>query len=101
MMRRFKRKNLATAFTFIMVVAFLMTPLATHAAFTQSSTVNGDGVRLRKSPVNGTILELMYKGESILIDDEVYDPNYSAWIYVKRVKTNTKGWMEWSYFVHQ
>ena len=45
------------------------------------------------------ILELMYYGEAILIDPDVYDPDYSAWLYVKRVKTGTVGWMEWSYLL--
>lgn len=100
MIRRLK-KNIFSVFTLIITTVILMVPLTTYAAFTQSAVIGGNGVRLRKSPVNGTILELMYDGESILIDDEVYDPNYSAWIYVKRIKTGTKGWMEWSYFVHQ
>lgn len=95
------KKNLVTAFALIMMATMMMTPLTTYAAFTQSSIVVGDGVRLRKSPVNGIILELMYYGEAILIDPEYYDPNYGAWIYVKRVKTGTIGWMEWSYFEHQ
>lgn len=101
MIKRFKKKNLVTAFALIIVVTILMTPLATYAAFTQSAKVGGNGVRLRKTPGNGTILELMYDGESILIDPEGYDPDYAAWIYVQRVKTGTIGWMEWSYFVHQ
>lgn len=101
MIKRLKKKNLVTVFAFIMVATILMTPLATHAAFTQQATVAANGVRLRKKPVDGTILELMYKGESILIDNDVYDPDYAAWLYVKRVKTGTIGWMEWSYFEHQ
>ena len=67
----------------------------------QLAVVNGNGVRLRRAPVNGDVLELMYKGEYIYIDDEVYDPNYSDWIYVKRVSSRTKGWMHWAYFVYQ
>lgn len=83
-----------------MVAAILMTPLTAYAAFTQSSKIVGDGVRLRKAPVDGTILELMYNGEKILIDPTA-DSDYAAWIYVQRVKTGTVGWMEWSYFEHQ
>lgn len=77
-----------------------MTPLAAYAAFTQYGIVNGDGVRLRKAPVDGTILELMYKGESIIMDPGVIDHDHAAWVYVKREKTGTIGWMEWSYFEH-
>lgn len=100
MIKGFKKKNLASAFALIMAVAIMLTPLTAYAAaFTQPGIVNGDGVRLRKAPVTGAILELMYKGESILISD-VIDNNHPAWIYVKRVKTGTIGWMEWSYFEH-
>lgn len=77
-----------------------MTPVAAHAAFTQLAKINGDGVRLRETPVNGTILELMYRNELILIDDVAYYPENAAWIYVKRSKTETTGWMEDSYYVH-
>ena len=84
-----------------MLAALLIIPLPAQAAFTQRAVVNGNGVRLRKTPGNGTVLELMYKREIIYIDDEVYDPYYPNWIYVKRHNTKTKGWMAWEYFVHQ
>lgn len=101
MIKSFKKKKLASAFALIMVATMMMAPLTTYAvAFTQPSTVNGDGVRLRKAPVDGTILELMYRGESILLSD-VIDNNHPAWLYIKRVKTGTIGWMEWSYFDHE
>lgn len=99
-MKRKIKRNVVTTFAVAMATAMLMTSFTTEAAFTQRAKVNGEGVRLRRTPVSGTVLGLMYRPEEILIDDEVYDPNYSAWIYVKRVKNNTKGWMEWSYFVH-
>lgn len=100
MIKKLKNKNIVNAFVLIMVATILMTPLAAYAAFIQPGIVNGDGVRLRKTPgPNGTILELMYRGEAITIGDEI-DHDYSAWIYVRREKTGTTGWMEWSYFVH-
>jgi len=102
MLKRFKKKNLVNAFVLIVVASILMTPLAAFAAFTQHAIINGDGVRLRKTPVDGTIMELMYRGESIIIDNDVdYGPGYGAWIYVKREKTGTTGWMEDSFYVHQ
>ena len=101
MVKRFKNKNLVRAFALIMVGTILMTPLATYAAFTQLAKINGDGVRLRKTPVDGTILELMYKDELIMIDKEArYAPGYATWVYVQRLATGTTGWMEDSYYVH-
>lgn len=97
-MKRIKIRILALL---LIACTFLATPLTVNAAFTQRAKIVGNGVRLRRTPGNGTILELMYYGEYIWIDSEMYDPDYSAWIYVKREKTETKGWMEWSYFEHQ
>lgn len=94
------KKKFVSFFMLTMATLMLLTPITSHADFWQESKVVGNGVRLRRSPVNGTILELMYYGEAILIDPDVYDPDYSAWLYVKRVKTGTVGWMEWSYFEH-
>lgn len=94
-------KNVLSVFMLTMATVMLLTPLTSYAAFWQEARVVGNGVRLRKSPVNGTVLELMYYGESILLDPDVYDPDYAAWVYVKRVKTGTVGWMVWSYFEHQ
>lgn len=99
MIKRLNKKNFVTAFAFLMAATILMTPLTAFADFTEPGKVVGDGVRLRKTPVDGVILELMYNGESILIDP-LAESEYSAWIYVKRVKTGTVGWMEWSYFEH-
>lgn len=96
-----KRKIMINAFVLVMSTAILLTPLAAYAAFTQPGFVNGDGVRLRKTPGDGTILELMYKGEPITIDSSAKYPGFSAWVYVRREKTLTTGWMEWSYFVHE
>ncbi len=100
-MKELKGKKFISAFVLGLTVVLLTTPLTSYAAFTQQAEIVGNGVRLRRAPVSGTIIGLMYEGESILIDNEVYDPNYSAWIYVKRLKNNTRGWMEWSYFKHE
>lgn len=96
------KKNLVGAFMLIMTAAILVAPLTAYAAFTQKSKVVGDGVRLRKTPgLNGIILELMYNGEDITIANDVLPPSdLSAWLYVRREKTGTVGWMEWSYFDH-
>lgn len=101
MIKSFKNKKLAIVYALIIVVTMMMAPITTYAVdFTQPSTVNGDGVRLRKTPgPDGIILELMYRGESILLSD-VIDNNYPAWLYIKRVKTGTIGWMNWKYFDH-
>ncbi|WP_342757727.1 hypothetical protein [Kineothrix sedimenti] len=100
MIKHFKNKTLAGAFALIMGAIILIAPLTTYAAnFNQYATVGGDGVRLRKTPsFNGTILELMYKGEGIWIDSE-YSDNY--WVHVKRVKTNTIGYMGYDLYDHQ
>ena len=100
MVKRLKNKNLVRAFALVMVGTILMTPLAACAAFTQNGIVNGDGVRLRKTPgPNGIVLGLMYKGDKIKIGDEI-DHDYPAWVYVMREADPKIGWMEWSYFVH-
>lgn len=57
--------------------------------------VVGDGVRLRKNPsTSATILELMYRGETVLIN---YTQSKGTWFYVKRMKTGTWGWVKKSY----
>lgn len=96
------KKNLVSTFMLIMTAAILVAPLTAYAAFTQKSRVMGDGVRLRKTPgLDGIILELMYKGEEITLSDDVRPPaDLSVWVYVRREKTGTVGWMEWSYFDH-
>jgi len=78
----------------------LITPLTVYAAFSQTTTVVGNGVRLRNAPKNGTILELMYNGETIKIDPGVIDNIYPTWVYLKRVSTGTIGWMEGSFYDH-
>ncbi len=100
MLKKNKNKRLVNAFAFVVAAAILAVPLAAYADFTQLAVINGDGVRLRKTPKNGTILELMYRGEYITIDNDVVDHDHSAWIYVRREKTGTKGWMEDSYYIH-
>lgn len=101
MIKRLKNKNLFTVFAIAIVTIILMTPLVANAAFIQEATIGADGVRLRNAPVTGTVLELMYKGEKILIDGEVIDHEHSSWVYVKREKTGTVGWMEDSFYIHQ
>lgn len=62
-----------------------------------NGTVNSDGVRLRKEGwTGGTILELMYKGESVKYYPQVYgtDPEYN---YIQRSKTNTYGFVDHHY----
>lgn len=100
MMKMLKSKSIVSVFVLIMAAAILTTPLVTYAAFTQLAVINGDGVRLRKTPVDGTVLELMYKGEFIMIDNDLVDHAHPAWIYVRREKTGTTGWMEDSYYIH-
>ena len=100
-MKSLYNKKLVITFAFLMVATSLMTPLVANADFWQNATIGADGVRLRKWPVNGTVLELMYKGEQIMIDPSVIDHENSAWVYVQRVKTGTIGWMEGSFYEHQ
>ena len=65
------KKNFLSVLMLAAVVTMLMVPLTTYAAFTQTSEVVGNGVRLRRTPGNGTIIGLMYEPETILIDDEI------------------------------
>lgn len=101
MMKKMK-KNLAKTFVLIIAATILLTPLVAYAGFTQKTLVNGDGVRLRKTPgQTGIILELMYMGEPITLSDDVMPPSdLSAWVYLRREKTGTVGWMEGSYYLH-
>ncbi len=63
-----------------------------------NASVTGDGVRLRKSPSkSATILELMYKGESVLINYTKSGKGKGVWYYVKRMKTGTWGWVSTKY----
>lgn len=62
MLKRIK-KNFASTFVLVMAAAILVTPITAYASFTQKSKVNGDVVRLSKTPgYDGIILELMYTG---------------------------------------
>lgn len=59
-----------------------------------NASVTGDGVRLRKKPSKSTaILELMYKGEPVLINYTKSSQGKGTWYYVKRMKTGTWGWV--------
>ena len=97
------KKNFASTFVLVMVAVILMTPLTAYASFTQKAIVNGDGVRLRKTPgYDGIILELMYKGEDITLSTDVLPPpDLALWVYTKREKTGTEGWMHWNYIDHE
>lgn len=99
LMKRIKI-NTINAFALFLTAIILTTPLVAYAAFVQPGLVNGDGVRLRKTPgINGAVLGLMYRGEKITLSDEI-DHDYPAWVYLRREKNQTVGWMEWSYFIH-
>lgn len=64
-----------------------------------NASVMGDGVRLRKSPSKtATILELMYKGEPVLIN-YTKSSKSKGWYYVKRIKTGTWGWVDKNYIL--
>lgn len=55
-------------------------------------TVLGDGVRLRSTASEkGKILELMYKGERVWIDQSYY--NEEGWFRVTRLKTGRTGYV--------
>lgn len=69
--------------------------IITYGAGTKAKVV-GNGVRLRSSPsTSGTILELMYDGEDIIVNLSKVeeDSNGHLWIYCKRLKTGTKGYI--------
>lgn len=62
----------------------------------------GDGVRLRKNPSkSASILELMYKGEVVIINytKSGTASNAYKWLYVKRMKTGTWGWTYHDYIM--
>ena len=98
-----KKINFASTFVLVMVAAILVTPLTSYASFTQKAIVRGDGVRLRKTPgYDGIILELMYKGEDITLSADVLPPpDLAIWVYARREKTGTEGWMHWNYYDHE
>lgn len=75
---------------------FAVTTIGAHAAsFSYPGTVLGDGVRLRKYPDYGTILELMYSGETVHVDKEITWE--SGGYYLKRDKTGTVGFADFHY----
>ncbi len=100
MIKRLKSKSTVRAFLLVAVATIMATPIVAYAALTQLAVINGDGVRLRRTPVDGAVLELMYRGETVMIDNDVVDHSHPAWIYVRREKTGTTGWMEDSYYIH-
>ena len=65
--------------------------------------VDGDGVRLRSAPsTNSTILELMYNRDLVLVDFRTsrdVDPS-NQWLYVRRYKTMTWGWVKEDYIYY-
>ena len=61
-------------------------------------TVTGDGVRLRAEPsTSGTVLELMYKGERVRIDNSVQAQLPYGWMRVQRIETGRWGYVSWDY----
>lgn len=61
--------------------------------------VTADGVRLRKTAsTSGTILELMYAGETVRVDwVKTNASGKSGWLYVIRTRTGTSGWVSSQY----
>ncbi len=64
------------------------------ASFSYKGTVIGNGVRLRSIPDAGTVLELMYKGETVYVDKEMTEESASGSYYLKRSKTGTVGYAD-------
>lgn len=65
-------------------------------SFAETGDINGDGVNLRATPsITGTILEAMYDGEIVYIDYSKSGTWYQGyrWLYVKRAKTGTIGYV--------
>lgn len=52
--------------------------------------VADNGVRLRQSPVNGAVLELMYKNEVVWVD--LSTSQISGFLHLQRDKTGTVGY---------
>lgn len=71
-----------------------------YAAVTFSAyngLVDGDGVRLRKTPSStGTIVALMYDGEKVFI---VPNESTANWYYLERVKTGVYGFASKKYII--
>lgn len=58
--------------------------------------INGDGVRLRKTPsLSAAVLELMYRGELVLVKERLN----RGWLKVKRCKTGTVGYVNDDYVI--
>lgn len=58
----------------------------------------GDGVKLKTKAGSGdTTLELVYKGEELLVYDVLNATVPSGWEYVQRSKTGTRGYMSEKY----
>lgn len=64
------------------------------ASFSYKGTVTGNGVRLRSVPDSGTVLELMYQGETVHVDKELTMESSSGSYYLKRDKTGTVGYAD-------
>lgn len=89
-----KKKMMGMALSAVLLVA---TSVGAYAAtFSYPGTVTGDGVRLRDNPDYGTILELMYRGESVHVDKEMTWESGAAY-YLKRDKTGTIGYADFHY----
>ena len=71
-----------------------------YATVTRSAyngLVDGDGVRLRRTPSSsGTIVALMYDGEKVLI---VPNASTNNWYYLERVKTGVYGFANKKYII--
>lgn len=65
-------------------------------SFVETGDISGNGVNLRQTPsITGTILEAMYNGEIVYIDYSKSNTWYQGyrWLYVKRAKTSTIGYV--------
>lgn len=96
MMKKMKlKKKLVGCMLSVMVLA-TSTVGVCAASFSYPGTVDGDGVRLRKYPDTGTILELMYRGERVHADLELTRESGAAFC-IKRDKTGTIGYTAYEY----
>ena len=64
-----------------------------------NAEVTADGVRLRKTPsATGTIVELMYTGETVCVDiTKTTTSGGIRWYYVTRIMDGTCGWVSSQY----
>ncbi len=66
----------------------------------ENGSVIGDGVRLRKRPnKEATVLELMYNKETVCINYTKSRDTDGKWLYIKRVRTGTWGWVKQNYIL--